>query len=103
MSNYRWRPGAALITKNDDTVAISSSEYRVLVEGAERGRIMAEGILSAMTYDGVTRYGREVSISADTVLAVFRAICPEDYCFWLEDQKKLAEEARKEAAENDIL
>ena len=86
-----------------ETVPVSVLEYKTLVEDAEKGRVMADGILSAMTYDGITRYGRELSISADTVLAVFRAVYPDDYNFWMEDQKKRAEEARKEAAENDIL
>lgn len=86
-----------------ETVPVSVLEYRTLVEDAAKVRVMADGILSAMSYDGITRYGREVSISADTVLAVFRAVYPDDYNLWLEDQKKLAEEARKEAAENDIL
>lgn len=86
-----------------ETVPVSVLEYRTLVEDAEKGRVMADGILSAMTYDGITRYVREVSISADTVLAVFRAVYPDDYNLWLEDEKKRAEEARKEAAENDIL
>lgn len=103
MSNYRWKPGASLITKNDDTVAISSSEYRVLVEGAERGRIMAEGILSAMTYDRLRVFNGGVCVSDDAVLAVFRAVYPDDYSRWLDAEKKRVEEARKEAAENDIL
>lgn len=103
MSNYRWKPGAGLITKNDDTVAISSSEYRVLVEGAERGRVMAEGILSAMKYNGDRRYSMEVSITEEFVISVFRAVYPEDYALWLDAEKKRVEEAGKEAAENVIL
>lgn len=86
-----------------ETVPVSVLEYRKLVEDAEKGRVMADGILSAMSYDGITRFGREVSISADTVLAVFRAVYPDDYLLWLDAEKKRVEEERKEAAENGIL
>lgn len=86
-----------------DTVPVPVSEYRTLVESAERGRVMADGILSAMTYDGITRYGRDVSLAPDTVLAIFRAVYPEDYDFWLDDQKKRMADAQKEAAENGSL
>lgn len=86
-----------------ETVPVSVLEYRTLVEDAEKGRVMADGILSAMTYYGVTRYGMEVSISADTVLAVFRAVYPDDYNIWLGEEKKRVEEERKGAAENDVL
>lgn len=86
-----------------ETVPVSIQEYRELVESAERGRVMADGILSAMTYDGITRYGRDVSLAPDTVLAIFRAVYPEDYDLWLDAEKKRVEEARKEAAENGSL
>lgn len=101
MSNYRWKRGAGLITKNDDTIAIPSSEYRVLVEDAERGRVMAEGILSAMKYTGDMRYAVEVSLMEEFVISIFRAVYPEDYDLWLEEEKKRVEEARKGVAEND--
>jgi hypothetical protein len=84
-----------------ETVPVSVLEYRTLVEDAEKGRVMADGILSAVTYDGVTRYGREISLSADTVLAVFRAVYPDDYDLWMKEEKRRVEEARKGAAEND--
>lgn len=99
MSNYRWKRDPGEI----ETVPVPASEYRVLVEDAERGRIMAEGILSALTYDGVTRYGREISLNTDDVLSVFRAVYPEDYALWLDAEKKRVEEARNGVAENDIL
>lgn len=86
-----------------ETVPVSVLEYRTLVEDAEKGRVMADGILSAMTYDGITRYGREVTIADDAVLAVFRAVYPDDYNIWLGEEKKRVEESRKGAAENDIL
>ena len=86
-----------------DTVPVPVSEYRLLVEAAERGRVMAEGILSAMKYTGDRRYAVEVSLTEEFVISIFRAVYPEDYALWLDAEKKRVEEARKGAAENDIL
>ena len=81
-----------------ETVPVSVLEYRELVESAEKGRVMADGILSAMSYEGSPRYGRRVSLVSEVVISIFRAVYPEDYDFWLEDEKKkLAEETVKEA------
>ena len=87
-----------------ETVPVSLLEYRTLVEDAERGRVMADGILSAMTYDKVPRYGREITLRAETVLAIFRAVYPDDYKYWLDEAKKQADKATNgEAAENGGL
>ena len=86
-----------------ETVPVSVLEYRTLVEDAEKGRVMADGILSAMrTSDSVYPFERD-SLDERVVLAVFKAVYPDDYNFWLKDQKKQAEEAKKVADENDIL
>lgn len=86
-----------------ETVPVSVQEYRELVEAAEKGRVMAEGILSAMKYDSLRVFNGGVCVSEDAVLAVFRAVYPEDYALWLDAEKKRVEEARKEAAGNDVL
>ena len=101
MNDYEVR--TETLSAFPETVPVSVLEYRTLVEDAEKGRVMADGILSAMTYDGITRFGMEVSISADTVLAVFRAVYPDDYNLWLDAEKKREEEEGKEAAGNGIL
>lgn len=101
MIDYEGR--AETLSAFPETVPVSVLEYRTLVEDAEKGRVMADGILSAMKYNGDRRYSIEVSITEEFVISVFRAVYPDDYNLWLEEQKKLAEKARKEAAENDIL
>jgi hypothetical protein len=99
MIDYQGKPDT--LSFFQDTVPVPVSEYRLLVEAAERGRVMAEGILSAMQYNGDRRYAMEVSITADFVISIFRAVYPEDYDLWLEEEKKRAEEGRKEATGYD--
>lgn len=87
----------------EETVPVSLLEYRTLVEDAEKGRVMADGILSAMTYDKALSYGPEITLRGETVRAIFRSVYPDDYKYWLDEAKKQAEKGNGEDSDDGDL
>lgn len=77
--------------QNDNMVLVPLEEYRELVEDAMRGKALAEAFMANMTQ---TKYG--VDMSSTVMVAVFRAVFPEDYQIWEDEQKKLAKAEEEE-------
>ena len=65
----------------DDRIVISADEYRDLIEGNQRGMILANAMYQNTRID---KYG--LTVDAVAMLTVFRAVCPEDYDEWKEEQ-----------------
>ena len=78
---------------SESKVLITSEEYRDLVEGAQRGVALANAVYQNAMVD---KYG--LTVNATALLTVFRAVFPEDYDLWREEQ----EERRAKDADSDI-
>lgn len=74
-----------------DMILVPLEEYRELVEDAMRGKALAEAFMANMT---PTKYG--VDMSSTVMVAVFRAVFPEDYQIWEDEQKNLAKAEEEE-------
>lgn len=66
-----------------DYVAIPLSEYRELVDGSTRGDALANAFMKELE---LSSYGPTANVA--NLIAVFRALYPEDYEMWLEAAKK---------------
>ena len=78
---------------SESKVLITSEEYRDLVEGAQRGVALANAVYQNAMVD---KYG--LTVNATALLTVFRAVFPEGYDLWREEQ----EERRAKDADHDV-
>ena len=71
------------LTVNEIMVQIPLDDYTELVEMKTKATVLAEAFMENMR---MTEYG--VTTNEGALIAVFRALFPEDYGLWLEDQKE---------------
>lgn len=74
-----------------DYVAIPLSEYRELVDGSARGDALANAFMKELE---LSSYGP--TADAGNLIAVFRALYPDDYEMWLEAAKRQEAEGENE-------
>lgn len=76
----------------ESTVTISADEYRDLVESAQRGVALANAVYENAMVD---TYG--LTVNATALMTVFKAVFPEDYELWEEDQEEKRRNVGEEA------
>lgn len=77
---------------SESKVLISSEEYRDLVEGAQRGTALANAVYQNAMVD---TYG--LTVNATALMTVFKAVFPEDYELWEEEQNEKRKNVGEEA------
>ena len=80
--------------QDENMILVPLSEYRELVEDAQRGKVLAEAFMANMRK---TEYG--VDLNNYALSSVFHAVFPEDYQIWEEEQKKKREDETMKEAE----
>ena len=77
---------------SESKVLISSEEYRELVEAAQRGTALANAVYQNAMVD---KFG--LTVNATALMTVFKAVFPEDYELWEEDQEDKRRNVGEEA------